>query len=149
MSDDTLDTSHTVNIGNPITRNRQKAAQTKTRATASHAATIHQFRITLDGIKPPIWRRIQLPSDANFWDLHCAINDAMGWEDMHLHAFQVGDKRNGIDIGIPMASMRPRHLPSEPTNPCTGCRASNTELLRRLVLGTTPPRQCRHENQSQ
>jgi hypothetical protein len=64
-------------------------------------ATIHQFKITLDGTKPPVWRRIQLPATATFWDLHCAIQDAMGWEDEHLHAFEAGDRRHPINIGIP------------------------------------------------
>lgn len=48
-----------------------------------------QFRIELLGISPPIWRRIQVPPDCTFWDLHVAIQDAMGWEDQHLHAFRV------------------------------------------------------------
>ncbi len=65
-------------------------------------ATIHQFEITLEYTAPPIWRRIELPSDATFWDLHCAINDAMGWEDEHLHAFEMGDRRHPVTIGIPM-----------------------------------------------
>ena len=56
---------------------------------------------------PPIWRRIQLPSEATFWDLHCAINDAMGWEDTHLHEFQVGSKRHRLRIGVPMEDDMP------------------------------------------
>lgn len=68
---------------------------------ATTTATVHQFKITLDHVEPAVWRRIQLPSDTTFSDLHSAINDAMGWEYAHLHAFQVGDKRTRIDIGIP------------------------------------------------
>jgi len=62
-------------------------------------AYVLQFRIELLGIEPPIWRRIQVPQDYTFWDLHVAIQDAMGWFDSHLHAFRVA----GItgDIGIP------------------------------------------------
>lgn len=81
---------------------RSVAAKAKAKTKAAGAATVHQFKITLDGIKPPIWRRIQLPGDASFWDLHCAINDAMGWEDAHLHEFRIGGRRNGLQIGIPM-----------------------------------------------
>lgn len=84
-----------------------KKVTARTKAAATTTATVHQFKITLDHVKPAVWRRIQLPSDATFWDLHCAINDAMGWEDMHLHAFQIGDKRNSIDIGIPMEDDMP------------------------------------------
>ena len=75
---------------------------TRAKSAKPVAVTVHQFKLTLDGIRPPIWRRIELPSDASFWDLHCAINDAMGWEDMHLHEFRLGRLRDGVRIGIPM-----------------------------------------------
>ena len=48
-----------------------------------------QFRIELLGVDPPVWRRIQVPAEYTLWDLHVAIQDSMGWEDCHLHAFQV------------------------------------------------------------
>ena len=62
-----------------------------------------QFRIELLGIEPLIWRRIQVPSKYSFWDLHVAIQDAMGWLDYHLHAFyiQVPRKKKEVEIGIP------------------------------------------------
>lgn len=50
---------------------------------------IYQLKITLKGTKPPIWRRIQIPEAYTLWDLHMAIQDAMGWEDSHMHKFQV------------------------------------------------------------
>lgn len=81
------------------------AARAQALHSAAPARTVHQFRIILDGISPMIWRRIQLPSDSTFWDLHCAINDATGWEDAHLHRFHVGGKRGGVEIGIPMDEM--------------------------------------------
>ena len=60
---------------------------------------IYQFKITLKGISPPIWRRIHVPASYNFWELHVALNDAMGWLDYHLHSFYIGDKEQ-IEIGI-------------------------------------------------
>ena len=64
---------------------------------------VYQFKITLEGIRPPIWRRIQVPETYTFLDLHVAIQDAMGWSDYHLHLFEVGDPSTGmkIEIGIP------------------------------------------------
>ncbi len=63
---------------------------------------ILQFRIELLEIAPPIWRRIQVPADSSFWDLHVAIQDAMGWTDHHLHAFELDDPKKGrCEIGIP------------------------------------------------
>lgn len=48
---------------------------------------VYQFKITLKGTKPPVWRRIQVPENYSLWDLHVAIQDAMGWMDCHLHDF--------------------------------------------------------------
>ncbi len=64
---------------------------------------IYQFKVTLKGIRPPIWRRIQVPGNYSFWDLHVAIQDAMGWFDTHLHVFEIINPRRGIkeEIGIP------------------------------------------------
>lgn len=64
---------------------------------------IYQFKITLEGIKPPIWRRIQVPESYSFWDLHVAIQDSMGWEDYHLHEFKILNPKTGIkdNIGLP------------------------------------------------
>jgi hypothetical protein len=39
---------------------------------------VHQFLVVLTGTDPLIWRRIQVPLDHSFWDLHVAIQDAMG-----------------------------------------------------------------------
>ncbi len=62
-----------------------------------------QLKISLNGAKPPIWRRIQLPQDATFLDLHAAIQDAMGWADGHLHEFSFEQKssKRPILIGPP------------------------------------------------
>lgn len=64
---------------------------------------IYQFRVTLKGIRPPIWRRIQVPGNYSFWDLHVAIQDAMGWFDYHLHSFEMINPKTGFreEIGIP------------------------------------------------
>lgn len=62
-----------------------------------------QFFIVLAESDPPVWRRIQVPAAYTFWDLHVAIQDAMGWLDYHLHEFRVWDPGEGgrVDIGIP------------------------------------------------
>jgi hypothetical protein len=64
--------------------------------------TAHRFHIELDGIDPPVWRRIRVPSNYTFWDLHVAIQDAMGWLDYHLHLFHVRNPGTGEleQIGI-------------------------------------------------
>ncbi len=64
---------------------------------------VMQFKITLSEIEPCIWRRIVVPETYTFWDLHVAIQDAMGWLDCHLHKFDVMDPTAGknVPIGIP------------------------------------------------
>lgn len=58
--------------------------------TMSDKKSVYQLKVTIKGIKPPIWRRLLLPSDATFWELHIAIQDSFGWEDYHLHEFYIG-----------------------------------------------------------
>lgn len=58
-------------------------------------APIFQFKITLKGSKPPIWRRVLVSSAGSLADLHKVIQGAMGWMDYHLHEFEVGALRVG------------------------------------------------------
>ena len=53
---------------------------------------IYQFKITLNDTLPEIWRTIQVSENDSFWDLHVAIQDAMGWLDYHLHEFNFVDR---------------------------------------------------------
>jgi hypothetical protein len=63
-----------------------------------------RIKITLLDIDPPIWRRILVPATYRFWDLHVAIQDAMGWMDFFHHAFHSWDDTDfGRHIGIPCA----------------------------------------------
>ncbi len=61
---------------------------------------VYQFKITLKQIRPPIWRRIQVPETYTFHDLHVAIQDAMGWEGYHLHEFEMTDPATGSKVRI-------------------------------------------------
>jgi hypothetical protein len=69
----------------------------------SKYSNIYQFKISLKGISPQIWRRIQVPENYSFWNLHVAIQDSMGWWDSHLHSFVVKNPVSGEkeEIGIP------------------------------------------------
>jgi hypothetical protein len=62
---------------------------------------VYDFSITLLNTDPSIWRRIVVPENYSFWDLHVGIQDAMGWFDCHLHAFRFGKGRAAQEIGIP------------------------------------------------
>jgi len=45
--------------------------------------------IELIGAPVDTWRRLSVPNDAAFVDLHQAIQDAFGWEEQHFHEFQL------------------------------------------------------------
>jgi hypothetical protein len=53
----------------------------------------HQLKVTLEGVEPPVWRRIVVPSEFTLYDLHCVIQAAMGWENCHLHDFTIKRQR--------------------------------------------------------
>lgn len=55
-----------------------------------------QLKVTLMGIKPPVWRRILVSDSTTLTDLHHILQVVMGWTDSHLHQFMVGQKRYGI-----------------------------------------------------
>jgi hypothetical protein len=92
-----------------------------------------QFLVVLPNTDPLVWRRIQVPESYSFWDLHVAIQDAMGWKDYHLHEFIVVDSKTGrtTRIGIPDDEM-----PDE--RPCLA--DWKTPIARFLTYGTDPVR---------
>src|SRR5262249_11158833 len=51
--------------------------------------TVFQIKMTLRGIDPPIWRRIQT-KDCTLEELHALIQVTMGWECEHLYRFDIG-----------------------------------------------------------
>jgi hypothetical protein len=60
-------------------------------AAAKSAAPIYQLKVILPGTKPPIWRRLQVPGNANLGWLHAVLQVAMGWTNSHLHHFLTSD----------------------------------------------------------
>ncbi|GGK97568.1 hypothetical protein Ppa06_63400 [Planomonospora parontospora subsp. parontospora] len=68
--------------------------------------TIHQLKVSLRGVQPVVWRRVHVASTANLWELHCIIQAAMGWENIHLHVFvkdwiEYGDNaKSGYDVTL-------------------------------------------------
>ncbi|MGH3687958.1 MAG: plasmid pRiA4b ORF-3 family protein [Pseudonocardiaceae bacterium] len=51
--------------------------------------SVHTIKVSLRHMKPPIWRRLQVPAKTSLAQLHHIIQAAMGWDDCHLHQFEV------------------------------------------------------------
>jgi hypothetical protein len=73
---------------------------------ASTAGDLELFtlKVTLTGVRPPVWRRLEVPADLTLARLHRVLQAAMGWTDSHLHLFEhegvrYGDTRRDLDLG--------------------------------------------------
>ncbi|MGC8529715.1 MAG: plasmid pRiA4b ORF-3 family protein [Leptospirillia bacterium] len=64
--------------------------------TSSGKGSLLQFKITLKGIRPPIWRRFLVPEGISLSDLHDVIQEVMGWWNSHLHEFRFKGRRYGV-----------------------------------------------------
>ncbi len=53
----------------------------------------YQLKIQLLDIEPEIWRRILVPMALTLLELHVIIQGIMGWEDYHLHMFEISDMK--------------------------------------------------------
>ncbi|GIH13837.1 plasmid pRiA4b ORF-3 family protein [Rugosimonospora africana] len=60
------------------------------------ARQIFQLRITLLDVSPAIWRRVAVPGGYTLDRLHRVIQYAMGWQDYHLHSFEIENAQFGI-----------------------------------------------------
>lgn len=60
--------------------------------------SVHRLKVTLRGVRPPIWRRLLVPSGVTLAKLHDILQRAMGWHDSHLHLFRTRDATYGDRI---------------------------------------------------
>lgn len=63
---------------------------------------IIQLKITLEGTKPAIWRRIQVEKNTTFFEVHHIIQIAFGWLNYHMYQFNV----DGYHLGEPAYKMQ-------------------------------------------
>src|SRR6478752_9782887 len=76
---------------------------------------IYQIKVTLLGTKPPIWRSLLVPAAMTLARLHDALQMTMGWEDSHLHQYEIAGQRYGVpdpemDFGDPTINEKTVHL---------------------------------------
>ncbi len=62
---------------------------------AAKQVAVYQLKITLKGIRPPIWRRVQVTGGMDLSDLDWVVCRVMPWSGFHGHAFTV----NGVEYG--------------------------------------------------
>lgn len=58
---------------------------------------VYRLKIALKDIRPPIWRRIEVPGSIRLSSLHDVIQTVMGWLDCHLYEFNI----HGQSYGLP------------------------------------------------
>lgn len=61
--------------------------------------TAYQLKATILDTKPPVWRRVVVLGDTTLAELHDVLQAAFGWWDCHLHEFEIGAVRYGVDDG--------------------------------------------------
>jgi hypothetical protein len=67
---------------------------------APKAEQVISLKVTLRGIRPPIWRRLEVPSRLSLGGLHDAIQAAMGWGGHHLYMFDVAGRSYGDPAAV-------------------------------------------------
>jgi len=100
----------------PNTMNPEKAIDLKGYLKPDDKYTkVYQYRVTLCGTS--VWRKLQIPENYTFWDLHVAIQDSFGWLDCHGHKFNVlknpkdPSSKELVDVGIPVDFMPDETIP--------------------------------------
>ena len=88
----------------------------------------YRLRISLDGIKPAIWREIEVPSTITLPSLAAAILLSMGWTEEHLHQFIV---RQGRQSTFYVSSMQEILDGTMPPDNKDGLRYCIGDLLKR------------------
>lgn len=57
----------------------------------------YQIKVTIEGTKPPMWRRLIVPDRITFEALHQILQVTFGWWDYHLHDFEF--QHMGMSVG--------------------------------------------------
>jgi hypothetical protein len=75
-----------------------RSAIRRLRGMAKPGDPVFQMRITLSYVDdPPVWRQVLIPASYTLAQVHKVIQAAMGWENCHMHSFQIGRTSYGPD----------------------------------------------------
>lgn len=79
------------------------------RAKRPVSPALYRLTVTLEGIEPPIWRRLEVPGQTTLTGLHHVLQTAVGWGEYHLHTFTI----DGFAYGPPSLAHEDGHIISE------------------------------------
>ncbi|MDM0118012.1 plasmid pRiA4b ORF-3 family protein [Variovorax sp. J22R133] len=65
-------------------------------AGSSSGPEVLQLRAVVRSISPLIWRRLLVRGDTSVARLHQILQVAFGWQDMHLHGFEIRGREYGV-----------------------------------------------------
>jgi hypothetical protein len=57
---------------------------------------VYQFKAHIRHVKPPVWRRIQVPNDLTLLGFHHVMQSSFGWYNCHLHQFHIQGTSYGM-----------------------------------------------------
>lgn len=60
----------------------------------------YQFLVTLNYVKPKVWRRFLVPTTFDFFEFHSVIQTTVGWTNSHLFNFLIDDSTNNKTIEL-------------------------------------------------
>lgn len=87
-----------------------------------------QLKVTIDGSKPPIWRRLIVRDDATLEELHTVIQIAFGWSDDHMHQIEVKKRRFSGAPAMAMATAVDSMWGGDEDEPTWGVLLSELQL---------------------
>ena len=118
------------------------------------------LRIDLVGVKPPIWRRVEVPSTLMLDQVHDLIQVLFGWTDSRLHRFALGSsvwdrhaeaflcpydvEEGDVDGGVGARQVRLDEVLAEPGEVLRYVYDYGDAWLHVLKLETIRPEPCVH-----
>ena len=75
--------------------NEERATIVNFEPRSSPMSTGLHLRVTLRDSDPHVWRLLRVPASLPLEKLHEVFQAVMGWEDRHLHSFEIGGKQYG------------------------------------------------------
>lgn len=69
--------------------------------------SVLRLKVTLRGVRPPVWRRLEVSTATSLGELHELLQVAMGWSDEHLHLFEAHGEQYGDPALLEDLRVRP------------------------------------------